>query len=353
MPIGGLVILVTTVVTGLFYAVAVHSEGALNKYRVKSELRKSASAEHRAFLVSNLKFPRKTEKRDYLPLLIPLLGLMSIGVLQTSESTFALVLFSVLLLFTLVMGWYVLYLGITKIRSACENKYREWNPDRLRVLNLMTRSEVYFLLGTTTDATLKGKDCFELESTEVVAPDKLVPLLQRRSEIQAYMEVRDSVSNAIDNQESYLTPEQRERKEKLERDYRQSIQQFEPLLRNLIDATLSVHSHQVNQEKATVQEHVEKTLAESERRLRTLNGVCEVREKAETHQASVVEAIRDLNRVVQSERVSVATKKQAGDLIQEIILKKSDEEETASGEWVERDALAILEASRLHFGIAK
>lgn len=343
------------IITAILMIVVTVMDVRLNNKRLKKEVEKRASEENKEFLLSHLFLQKQAGVRAYLPLLGTVLSVGLILSIPFIESPGLKTLYGGLFLMSWIFHITVIFVSLAFFISRAFKFY--WFDERtsLMVSDFMTKEQVDLLfVKLKTD---EKHNVLILYSEEVHLPDLMVKFLQRKVEINEYIELH-KMDGYTSNNRDHMTEEQRARRRVILTEYYKSLETLKPVVTDILNATSrdfyvcvveDLINRQVN--KQEIQQEIEDVQIDFEQRLMKLNQDVGFRERHQNANAQIPEAIRELQRVAQSEQVSVEKKVEATELIQLIIEKSAIEKSEHEKEMVEMDAESVIKASKLFYGI--
>jgi hypothetical protein len=210
------------------------------------------------------------------------------------------------------------------------------------------------LLFTAKNGDMTGEWDTEIMEANILSPDEMIPFIQNKTKIKEYIDIQKHMKAVTDGKEDLLTDEQIQRNEMVFQEFMKIIEPLQVHLQEFENATSKEHHIKLQKEKLNKQEiheQFDSVHREIEKKLMEMNQEVRFEPTAEEREVRLPKAIQELKRVTQAKQVSVDIKSQASDLIDLIIEKEVREKSNHEKEMLELDALSVIEASKLFYGI--
>lgn len=340
-----------TIIFLAVYSLAVIENTFGYNLRMKRRLKELASPEHVSFLNEHLRLPKIPKLMDLAPYGATAL-LISLFQHATEKEGNVPVGIAILLVFGLGYLSTVAVVGVFHVIATW--KAPDWYEvdKKIRVKNFLTSKQLHFLLKNVDKTKQWGSTYGDVENAaeqEIWNPDKLVPLLKRKSEMNRLIELSETYET-LHKKGSQYTSEQLERKTKLYARLLKEYMLFLPHLRALMEASshkqLRDGIDSASDHPIASGDHFDKVEQQILSSLNAIEATTPVKTEAK-------EPFRELERVVKSTSVSEETRKQAGVLLEQIQTMNEKAEVKREQEIEEMEAQSIIQANKLHYAVSE
>ena len=355
------------VLCDILFAVAINRNTYLTRKHLKKLIEVQATEANQKILLAHIAFADYPLRKWGKWLLItPLTVCLLVFLALMGETQSGAVAVIGLPFVMLVMTHFII--GLMSIFSIVFS-FLERRRNSLQLRDFMNRNEVELLIEVNKgvaeerggDGVLfveKFHDRFERDvlSWKVLLPDELVGFLIQKESLVPYIELQKKMKKMQEIDKSLLTLEQFNGNARLEADFKERLKTLLPLLEIIEKATSPNYQQEVDKnklDKGLIQRAYSQQQAEVERELNALANGLTGCENPESNHFTLPEAIRDLQRITQSEQVSKQLKTEASGLIQKIIEQSTIEKQAHEKEMADMDALAVIKSSKLHYAIAE
>jgi hypothetical protein len=216
----------------------------------------------------------------------------------------------------------------------------------------VTDDEFNFLLSNSDKMTTLDSNVLK---RTVLAPEELIPFFLNKRKINVFIDMQTNMNAVQKGKTQYLTKEQTQRNEQVLQEFKKTIKSLDVLLEDFEHATSEDYRPKTEEEKQDIMETVsvngrfDTVHRDIETTLMQMNQDVTFNKGRITKDVPL--PIQELKRVAQSDQVSTEIKTQANELLDRIKEKESEEKSVQEKEHMERDALAVIEASKQYFGI--
>lgn len=328
-------------------------------YRMKRRLKELASPEHHAFLKEQMRLPKFPSSKEIIPYLIAggaLVATFNSENASGEQNTFA---YSVALALTVGVTFVFVFAIVHLVATIFFPTWYEVDKE-IRVKNFLSTKQVNFLL-KNVDKQKRWLSTFGAEEMahekEIWNPDKLIPLLKRKDDMDKLIELSEAYET-LNRKGSEYTFDQLERKTKLSALLMKGYLDFSPQLKELMEAYRHKEREEAFDEDG--EDEAGKTSGENlvpidkfDKVEQQILSALESFETARPVKTEGREPVRELERVVQSDGVSEETRMQANTLLEQIKAMNEKEESERGREMEELDALAVIQANKLFYGVAE
>ena len=338
-----------TIICLAVYSLAVIENTYGYNFRMKRRLKELASPEQFEFLKEHLRLPKIPKLMDLVPyglsvLLIPLFLHASAKEGDVPGGIAILLALGLAYLATVAI------VGVFHVIATW--KAPDWYEvdKKIRVKNFLTTKQLNFLLKKVDKTKQWGSTYGDVEKAaekEIWNPDKLVPLLKMKSEMNRLIELSETYET-LHKKGSEYTFEQLERKTKLYARLLKEYMLFLPHFRELMEA--SSHKQlrdglETASDQTTISgDNFDKV---EQKILSSLSAI----EATKPVKTEVREPFRELERVVESKAVSEETRQQASVLLEQIQTMNEKAEVQREREMEEMEAQSIIQANKLHYAV--
>lgn len=291
-------------------------------------------------------------KSTYLPcVLMVLSGLNVFGILSYSANGWEISTLLLIFTFTSSVVHLMMFVGAVLGIVCALLQLSEHSRYALPTLGeYLTDTEAYFLFW------LAGKeDDYDSEflSKQAVFPEHLVPILKNWESVKTFASTYDRLRKTLKDNDAYLTVSQRIKQKELVAELREKTKVFVPFYQLLLDAVDTealdekkvAHIKEIKKEIPVTLEHMAVEISGLDK------GILATDKATGAETRGVV--LQELKKVVDSTKTTERQRKEASKLftyIQDIEQKEAMEREKDS---VQMEALAVIQASRLLYGISE
>ena len=328
---------------------AIHGEVASRQKRIMNLINELSLGENRELLMKNLTELEITDKKQYLYLLITPFTIGLILWYPFVSQDAGLILTCVLIVLIAMH----IFFAIIAILILYNENYGKPSKMGLEIADFVTDEEL-FLLFTAKNGDMTGEWDTEIMEANILSPDELIPFIQNKTKIKEYIDIQNHMKAVTDGKEDLLTDEQIQRNKLVFQEFIKIIEPLQVHLQEFENATSTEHHIKLQKEKLNKQEiheQFDSVHREIEKKLMEMNQEVRFEPTSEEREVRLPKAIQELKRVTQAKQVSVDIKSQASDLIDLIIEKEVREKSNHEKEMLELDALSVIEASKLFYGI--
>lgn len=333
----------------VLFVISINGETVLRKMRLSTRIKKQVSKNNRTIIVENLREIGKPEKSVYLFLLAPLFtaGLIfALPFIATFGEDFEFGVYVIVSMFTslYLLGALLAFIHLFELITGKKKDFT--------LSDFVTDDEFNFLIGNSDKMTTLDSNVLK---RTVLAPEELIPFFLNKRKINVFIDMQTNMNTVQKGKTQYLTKEQTQRNEQVLQEFKKTIKSLDVLLEDFEHATSEDYRPKTVEEKQDILETVgvngrfDTVHRDIENTLMQMNQ--DVTFKKGRKVKDVPLPIQELNRVAQSDQVSTEIKTQANELLDRIKEKESEEKSAQEKEHMERDALAVIEASKQYFGI--
>lgn len=288
------------------------------------------------------------EKSSFLPgILLPLSGLTIYGLAVWSDS--GLLFHHVIVASTVFHS--IMFLLIVGCTIWMLSQLIESRRFALPMLGeYMTDKEAYFIFWL---AEKEDDYDSEFRNKTAIFPEHLVPILRNWESVTTFASAYERLRKSLKGKEEYLTVSQRAKQEELLAELREKTKEFIPFYQLLLNA---VDKEALDEKKMAhineIKEDIPVSLKQMALEISRLDKGALVAEQT-LEQTTDGTVLQELKKVVDSTKTTDSQRKEASELVAYIQSMKQKEEEERERESVQMDALAVIQASRLLYGIGE
>lgn len=340
------------VASGLFYLGYFQHFDRLWRKRVLKAIDKNIAQEHRELFKEKLKPIREWSWVDLTPLVATVTTLYAmLEMMEKGEDALAPFLVIAVGGFMLHLVFLLFSLGFL-VQHESEIKK---NPLFLMpyLSNYMTDKEgviLFWLAGRENEY-----DSNLLEA-EVVNPEKLVSYLLNRDAIRKHADMRDKLIGALEGKEEFLSPKQLQKQKQMMENLKTKMAHCRGFAQDIEDAVSMDKYHESQKEqvdKEAIQRQFEAVQEELAWELDNLDKEMPEVKREEPLDSAERTVVHELKRVAESAMVSSELKQEANELISFIEKRQAEEKVSREKDVQETEALSVIEASKLFYGIPK
>ena len=356
---GGLVLI------AVLYVLMLNMIPLMERINIRKVVKRTAKEENQEFLIENASYHNFAQKPWYWGLLLTVFSVVILlkyeeVYMEGQEETFFTIAVALIFFFSLLVHAAVGFIGLLWVVCSWGDEKRS----TLHVRDFLKPEEVSLMkwvrheYGEKSELDRLIEDDYRNEGSMgywyVHMPDLMVSILKDRARLQKFVVVQRKLYEIENVDKALLTPEQVKRNEHFEQQFKESLEALVPHLKQILLATDKEYfkaEQKKKLDKVKIRQDFDTKQEEAERALMALNQAVQFEEKQE--HPPVSEAIRELRRVAESELVSPELKKQASSLIDRIEEKQLQMRNQQETELVDGEALTIIRANELFFGLSE
>lgn len=314
-----------------------------------SAINKHVAKEHQEIIKERL--PSSRGRQYHLIPLVLISVLNVVGLMEVAqygmESHILLFYFTVISTLLHFLLFLVGVIALTVTLTEMRKDFRFFLPS---LGEYMTDKEALFIFWSAG----KEED-YESDFLKQTAylPENLVPMFENWKSLKRFSATHHKLRQAVNGKEKYLSPAQLKRHGEMTAELLEKSQEFaslyEDMLNSIVDEPMD---KKMVEEMEDMQEHIPLTQEQMAMEIRELEkGVLVSGKEVDKTTEEVV--LSELRKVVESESVTANMRKEALELVTFIEERMQNEEMEQKKEMAELDASAVIQASRVFYGVSE
>jgi hypothetical protein len=329
------------IVSSALGVMAINGKYMVDRKRFVASIKEHASQKNQEILIKNLRKTGVPKKSLYLYLVAPVIT-VGLGLVVSTESPTAIDHFFFGIIAILLIGHLVV--AITSVVHLFKVITTSTSMRGLRLSDFVAHNELFFIYD------ISGMMLWNGDSHSVLSPDELIPFIHSKKQINELIDAQKKIEAITRTQTELSTEDQIKRNEQVLQEFQKTIKPFGAFLMDFKNAICEKHHLKLEQMKM-VDGRVDDIHCEIEMTLMKINQNNKFKPSQEDNGLELSKALQELKRVTQAKQVSENVKSQASDLIDLILEKEVREKSNHEKEMLELDALSVIEASKLFYGI--